>query len=75
MEHSRNKERRSVFVAGGTGYIGRRLISRLLDRGHEVRALIRSGPGASLAVFAASDLQTCRTPYRKLAMAHNALVW
>jgi len=36
-------ERRSVFVAGGTGYIGQRLIPRLLDRGHEVRALVRSG--------------------------------
>lgn len=44
-----NKERRSVFVAGGTGYIGRRLISRLLDRGHEVRALIRSGSEQKLA--------------------------
>jgi len=36
-------ERRSVFVAGGTGYIGQRLIPRLLERGHEVRALVRPG--------------------------------
>jgi uncharacterized protein YbjT (DUF2867 family) len=34
-------ERRSVFIAGGTGYIGQRLIPRLLERGHEVRALVR----------------------------------
>jgi len=37
------KERRSVFIAGGTGYMGQRLIPRLLARGHEVRALVRPG--------------------------------
>lgn len=36
-------ERRCVFVAGGTGYMGQRLIAQLLDRGHEVRALVRAG--------------------------------
>src|SRR3954465_8213784 len=36
-------ERRSVFIAGGTGYIGKRLILRLLQGGHEVRALVRRG--------------------------------
>ena len=34
---------RSVFVAGGTGYIGHRLIPALLERGHAVRALARRG--------------------------------
>jgi len=32
-----------VFVAGGTGYIGSRLVPRLLARGHIVRALVRPG--------------------------------
>jgi uncharacterized protein YbjT (DUF2867 family) len=32
-----------VFIAGGTGYVGQRLIRCLLDRGHQVRALVRSG--------------------------------
>lgn len=32
----------SVFIAGGTGYIGSRLISRLLHRGHRIRALVRA---------------------------------
>jgi uncharacterized protein YbjT (DUF2867 family) len=36
-------ERDSVFITGGTGYMGQRLISRLLERGHEVRALVRAG--------------------------------
>jgi uncharacterized protein YbjT (DUF2867 family) len=34
---------RSVFITGGTGYMGQRLIPRLLERGHEVRALVRPG--------------------------------
>lgn len=38
-----NPQPRSVFVTGGTGYIGRPLITRLLERGHEVRGLVRSG--------------------------------
>jgi uncharacterized protein YbjT (DUF2867 family) len=34
---------RHVFVTGGTGYLGRRLIPELLARGHTVRALVRPG--------------------------------
>lgn len=34
---------RLVFVTGGTGYVGSRLIARLLERGHSVRALVRAG--------------------------------
>src|SRR5215475_2392565 len=30
-----------VFITGGTGYIGSRLIPRLLARGHRVSALVR----------------------------------
>ena len=33
----------NVFVAGGTGYIGRPLIASLLEDGHTVRALTRPG--------------------------------
>ncbi|MBZ5704152.1 MAG: NAD(P)H-binding protein [Acidobacteriia bacterium] len=39
---------RCVFVTGGTGYLGRPLIARLLDRGHRVRALVRPGSEGKL---------------------------
>lgn len=32
-----------VFISGGSGYLGQRLIPMLLERGHEVRALARPG--------------------------------
>jgi uncharacterized protein YbjT (DUF2867 family) len=32
-----------VFMTGGTGYVGRRLIPALTARGHRVRALVRPG--------------------------------
>ncbi|MBV9960421.1 MAG: NAD(P)H-binding protein, partial [Acidobacteria bacterium] len=37
-----------VFITGGTGYLGQRLIPELLRRGHEVRALVREGSEAKL---------------------------
>jgi uncharacterized protein YbjT (DUF2867 family) len=45
-----------VFVAGGTGYLGRPLIEQLRARGHQVRALVRKGserklPAGCQAVF------------------------
>jgi uncharacterized protein YbjT (DUF2867 family) len=36
-------ERHNVFITGGTGYMGQRLIARLLVRGHQVRGLVRPG--------------------------------
>ena len=42
MSNSDNKHH-CVFVAGGTGYVGSRLIMALSGRGHRVRALVREG--------------------------------
>ena len=39
---------RTIFITGGTGYMGRRLIPRLVERGHRVRALARQGSEARL---------------------------
>jgi uncharacterized protein YbjT (DUF2867 family) len=39
---------RHVFVTGGTGFMGRRLIAELLRRGHTVHALARAGSEGKL---------------------------
>jgi uncharacterized protein YbjT (DUF2867 family) len=39
---------RQVFLTGGTGYLGRRLIPLLAGRGHAVRALVRASSRARL---------------------------
>lgn len=36
-------DEKSTFISGGTGYLGRPLIEQLVARGHQVRALVRSG--------------------------------
>ena len=42
----------NIFITGGSGYIGRRLIPALLGRGHSVRALVRPGSESKLAAGA-----------------------
>ncbi len=36
----------ATFVTGGSGFIGGRLVERLVSEGHSVRALARSDPAA-----------------------------
>lgn len=40
---SPNTPPRTVFITGGTGYLGAQLIRQLTKRGHSVRALVRQG--------------------------------
>jgi len=42
----------SVFITGGTGYMGSRLIPLLVKRGYEVKALVREGSEEKLPVGA-----------------------
>jgi uncharacterized protein YbjT (DUF2867 family) len=41
-------KQRTVFITGGTGYVGRHLIPELLRRNHSVRALVRAGSEGKL---------------------------
>jgi uncharacterized protein YbjT (DUF2867 family) len=72
-----------VFVTGGTGYIGKRLIPMLAARGHEVTALVRAGsarklpPGCTPVVGDALDSATysrhigsCDTFVQLVGVAH-----
>lgn len=59
-----------VLVAGASGYLGRRLVPRLLARGRRVRALVRGGAaraaslphlaGCEIAAGDLSDAASCR---------------
>jgi uncharacterized protein YbjT (DUF2867 family) len=39
---------RTIFITGGTGFMGRNLIPEILKRGHTVRALVRRGSESKL---------------------------
>lgn len=41
----RSKPKHRLLVTGVTGYIGGRLVGRLLEQGHRVRVLVRGNPG------------------------------
>jgi hypothetical protein len=43
-----NPVRHSVFITGGSGYIGRGLIPLLLKRGHQVKVLVREASESKL---------------------------
>lgn len=73
-----NGMRRNVFVAGGTGFSGSRLVP--LARGHAVRALARPGSEAKLLVAAlvsavespVRGVQVVDVPAIRAAAARNA---
>ncbi len=74
-----------VFISGGTGYMGRALAARLIDRHHTVRVLVRPGsehkvtaraiavPGNALdAVSFESSIQAGGTFVHLTGVAHPA---
>lgn len=42
---SRSRQNARILVTGVTGYIGGRLVARLLDQGYQVRVMVRGGAG------------------------------
>jgi nucleoside-diphosphate-sugar epimerase len=61
----------TVFVTGGSGFIGRNLVRRLLREGHAVVALARSG--ASAAKLAALGARVARGDIRDLASLETGM--
>src|SRR3954454_8371118 len=39
---------KQIFITGGTGYMGSRLIKMLLEKGYKVKALVRNGSESRL---------------------------
>ena len=46
-----------IFVTGGTGFVGRKIVHQLLATGHEVRCLVR--PGSESKLPASDGLEIC----------------
>ena len=70
-----------VFISGGTGYVGRALVERLVSSGHDVRVLARAGsegkvaPGAELVrgnALAAQHVASCDTYVHLTGVSHPA---
>ena len=59
MVQSRAPSRPAVLVVGGTGFIGKRLVKLLVDRGESVRVLTRSAAAAQLELDGL-DVELCQ---------------
>jgi len=46
----RKDEPMKIFVTGGTGFVGNEVVRQLIDQGHEVAALVRSGSESKLSL-------------------------
>lgn len=62
-----------VFVSGGTGYIGRQVVCDLIDRGHRVRALVRSGSEAKLPAKCDSNISVITGDIQQLDALRGVL--
>ena len=69
-----------ILVTGATGYIGGRLVPRLLDEGHDVRVLVRRPerlrdvPWAAEVGIAEGDL-TVESPTGRQQLAPGGVYW
>src|SRR5436305_8697153 len=65
-----------IFITGGTGYIGRRLIPLLLARGCEVTALVRPGSEAKAPAFCTTFVGDALdgSSYRHQVCGHHTLI-
>jgi uncharacterized protein YbjT (DUF2867 family) len=67
-----NNSTKEIFIAGGSGYMGRQLIPELMARGHRVKALVRRGSESKIAAgctLVAGDALDKRSYVEKIAPA------
>lgn len=48
-----------IAVIGGTGVLGRNVVARLVERGHQVRATARGGKGNAWALGLGAEYMQC----------------
>jgi uncharacterized protein (TIGR01777 family) len=66
-----------IFITGGTGFVGSHLTSRLLQEGHEVTILTRSGRGSERAPGGVSYVQgdpTQKGPWQEAIGSHEFVI-
>jgi uncharacterized protein YbjT (DUF2867 family) len=72
MSDHPGNDRRTVLVTGATGYIGGRLVPRLLEAGHRVKVLVRS-PEKIAGVPWFGDVEVVRSSLDDTAALQDAL--
>src|SRR3954452_285061 len=67
---------RDVFVTGGTGYVGQRLVVSLIERGHRVRVLSRAASATRVPHGALAGIGDALDPssYADVLMTGETLV-
>jgi len=70
MSGTGSGDRVKVVVTGGTGLLGRSVVDRLLEAGHEVRVLSRNPSGAPASL---GEVQLCRGDLRDPTTLPDAL--
>ena len=76
-ERNEREEPLIVAITGATGFVGRRLVQKLLEDGNEVRVLTRGGNSASarLALVGSVGIMNSKVSYHKWETITGKLEW
>ena len=70
LRRSDTTPRVKIFITGGTGYMGQRLIPELVKRGHDVTALVRAGSEKKLPAGCREHVAPADTFVHLIGVAH-----